>query len=353
MSVYEAEDFDGHEQVTFFYDKKTGLKSIIAIHNTNLGPALGGCRMWPYKTEQDAVADALRLARGMTYKAAMANLPLGGGKAVIIGDPHHEKSPELFKAFGMCVERINGRYITSEDVQTSVEDMIYVRESTLHVVGLPGSGGDPSPFTAVGVADCIRESVDYRLKKSSLEGVKVAVQGLGHVGYHLCKLLYEAGAKLIVTDIDPLLVDRVMDEFKAEAVLPEDIYGVDAEVFAPCALGAILNDHTISQLKCSVIVGSANNQLATAEHGEILMKMNILYAPDYVVNAGGLIDVYYDGPNYDVERVNAHVAQIRHTLREIFEKAEAHHISTSRAADMIAEERFNNLYTRPESRLKK
>jgi leucine dehydrogenase len=351
MSVYEAEDFDGHEQVTFFYDKKTGLKAIIAIHNTNLGPALGGCRMWPYKTEQDAVSDVLRLSKGMTYKAAMANLPLGGGKAVIIGDPHHEKSPELFRAFGQCVEKINGRYITCEDVQTSIQDMVYVRETTFHVVGLPGGSGDPSPFTAVGVADCIREAVEYRLKKSSLEGVRVAIQGLGHVGYQLCRLLSEEGAHLIVTDIDPRLVDRVKEEFKAEAVLPNDIYSVDADVFAPCALGAVLNDHTIPQLKCSLIVGSANNQLATDEHGEILMRMNILYAPDYVVNGGGLIDVYYDGPNYNEETVKAHVAKIRHTLREIFKKAEEHQVSTSHAADMIAENRFKNLYMRSESSL--
>lgn len=340
MSVYEAQDFDNHEQVTFFYDKATGLKAIIAIHNTNLGPALGGCRMWPYKSEQDAIADALRLSRGMTYKAAMANLPLGGGKAVIIGDSRHEKSPELFRAFGVCVERINGRYITGEDVQTSVQDMVYVRETTLHVVGLPGGSGDPSPFTAVGVADCIKAAVRYKLKKESLQGVRVAVQGLGHVGYHLCKLLSEQGAKLVVTDIDPMMVDRVMEEFNAEAVLPDDIYAVEADVFAPCALGAVLNDHTIPQLKTPIIAGSANNQLATDEHGDILMKMNILYAPDYVVNSGGLIDVYYDGPNFDVGTVNAHVAKIPQTLLEIFEKAQKQKISTSRAADLIAEERF-------------
>ncbi len=340
MSVYEAQDFDNHEQVTFFHDKKTGLKAIIAIHNTNLGPALGGCRMWPYKNEQEAVADALRLSRGMTYKAAMANLPLGGGKAVIIGDPHHEKSPELFRAFGVCVERINGRYITGEDVQTSVEDMVYVRETTLHVVGLPGGSGDPSPYTAVGVAECLKSSVGYRLKKQDLNGIHVAVQGLGHVGYHLCKLLHEQGAKLTVTDIDPLLVGRVMQEFNAEAVLPDAIYGVEADVFAPCALGAVLNDHSIPQLKASIIVGSSNNQLATDDHGDILKKMNILYAPDYIVNAGGLIDVFYDGPNFDVETVNAHVRRIPQTLLEVFQKAEKEGVSTGRAADMIAEKRF-------------
>ncbi len=341
MSVYEAESFDNHEQVTYFYDKETGLKAIIAIHNTNLGPALGGCRMWQYKTEQDAVNDVLRLSKGMTYKAAMAKLPLGGGKAVIVGDPHHEKSPELFCAFGKCVERVNGRYIATEDVQTSVEDMVYVRESTLHVVGLPGSGGDPSPYTAVGVFSSIQEGIYYQQRKESLKGVHVAVQGLGHVGYQLCKLLAEAGALLTVTDIDPMLVDRVMEEFKAKAVLPDEIYQVDADVFAPCALGAVINDHTIPQFKCSIITGSANNQLASDEHGKILKKMNILYAPDYVVNAGGLIDVFYSGVKYQPEKVHAHVDNIRHTLREVFEKAKELDISTSQAADLIAEERFN------------
>lgn len=340
MSVFEAIDFDGHEQVTFFNDKETGLKAIIAIHNTNLGPALGGCRMWPYVDEQHAIADVLRLSRGMTYKAALANLPVGGGKAVIIGNPHHDKSPALFRAFGRCVERINGRYITGEDMQTSVQDMVYVRETTLHVVGLPGGSGDPSPFTAIGLCDCIQAAVHYRLGKPSLEGIKVAIQGLGHVGYHLCKLLSKAGVRLIVTDIDPVLVEKVVKEFDAIAVLPDEIYSVDVDVFAPCALGAILNDHTIPQLKCSIIVGSANNQLDTHEHGEILSKMNILYGPDYVVNAGGLIDLYYDGPNYDEDVVKTHVARIRETLLEVFHKADELLISTSEAADMIAEKRF-------------
>ena len=340
MSVFSAVDFDHHEKVTFFYNKQINLKIIIAIHNTNRGPAIGGCRMWSYADEQQAITDALRLSRGMTYKAALANLPFGGGKAVIIGDPRLNKSPELFREVGRYVEQLNGRYITSEDVGTSVEDMVSIKETTSHVVGLPGGSGDPSPFTAMGVFESIRAAVFYRLKKSSLKGIRVAVQGLGHVGYHLCKLLHEAGVELVVTDIDPVLEKRVLEEFNTTIVFPENIYGVDADVFAPCALGAILNDDTIPQLKCKVIAGSANNQLGNHSHGEILAKMKILYAPDYVVNAGGLINVYHEGPNYDAKKVEHHVKEIHKTLLEVFHKAEELHIATSKAADLIAEERF-------------
>lgn len=340
MSVFSAIDFDRHEKITFFFDHEIGLKAIIAIHNTTRGPALGGCRMWPYVDEQHAITDALRLSRGMTYKAAMANLPFGGGKAVIIGDAHKDKSPALLRAFGRCVEQLNGRYITAEDVGTSVEDMAYINETTSHVVGLPRGAGDPSPFTAIGVYESVRAAVSHRLKKESLEGVKVAIQGLGHVGYHLCKLLKEAGAHLVVTDIDTDLVDRVVKEFSAQAVSPENIYGVDVDVFSPCALGAIINDETISQFKCKVIAGSANNQLETHAHGEILAKMKILYAPDYVVNAGGLIDVSYEGPSYAAQVVREHVRTIHDTLLEVFHKAEKLHLSTSEAADLIAEERL-------------
>lgn len=340
MSVFGAVDFDAHEQVTFFHDKETGLKAIIAIHNTNRGPALGGCRIWPYPDEQQAIRDVLRLSRGMTYKAAMANLPFGGGKAVIIADSHRDKSPALLRAFGRCVEKLDGCYITAEDVGTSVEDMVFIRETTSHVVGLPGGSGDPSPFTAIGVYDAICSAVLYRLSKSNLKGVKVAVQGLGHVGYHLCKLLAESGAQLIITDIDTELQERVTREFKAESVSPEKIYNVEADVFAPCALGAIINDVTLPQLKCVIIAGSANNQLECHAHGEVLAEKKILYAPDYVVNAGGLIDVYYEGPNYDVEVVRSHVRGIHDTLLDVFHKAEELKISTSEAADLIAEERF-------------
>ena len=342
MPIFSAVDFDRHEEVSFFCDKETGLKAIIAIHNANLGPALGGCRMWPYADEQQAITDVLRLSRGMTYKAAMAHLPFGGGKAVIIGDSHKDKSPASMRAFGRCVEKLNGRYITAEDVGTSVEDMAFIRETTSHVVGLPGGSGDPSPFTAIGVLAGIRAAVFYRLGKTTLKGIKVAVQGLGHVGYHLCKLLSEEGAQLIVTDIEPDLVQRVVKEFKALAVSPEAIYGVESDVFSPCALGAVINDATLPQMKCTIIAGSANNELECHVHGELLSQKNILYAPDYVINAGGLIDVYYEGPNYDVKEVKDHVERIYDTLLDVCHKAEELHISTSEAADLIAEERFKS-----------
>jgi len=341
MSVFCAVDFDQHEKVSFFYDRETNLKAIIAIHNTNRGPALGGCRMWPYADEQQAITDVLRLSRAMTYKAAMQNLPLGGGKMVIIADSHGDKSPDLFRAVGGCVEQLNGRYIVAEDVGTSTEDMAYINETTSHVVGLPGKSGDPSPFTAIGIFESIRAAVSYRLGKSSLKGLKVAVQGLGNVGYNLCKLLTEAGVALTVTDINPKHEERALKEFNATVVPTESIYGVDADVFSPCALGAIINDQTIPQLKCTIIAGSANNQLASQELGEILSKMKILYAPDYVVNAGGLINVSYEGPTYDPKKVEKHVRGIYDTLLTVFHEAERRHISTSEAADLIAEERFN------------
>ncbi len=342
MSVFGAVDFDQHEQVFFVYDHETSLKAIIAIHNTNRGPSIGGCRMWPYPNEQLAVTDALRLARGMTYKSAMANLPFGGGKAVIIGDPRKDKSPSLLRAFGRCVEKLNGRYITGEDVGTTVEDIAFIRETTSHVVGLPGGSGDPSLFAARGVYKAIQAAVLYQLAKPSLKGITVAVQGLGHVGYSLCKLLSEAEAQLIITDVEQELVQRGVKEFKAQAVSPESIYSVDAEVFSPCALGAIINDITLPQLKCVIIAGSANNQLHYSVHGDLLAERKILYAPDYVINAGGLINVSYEGPNYNVEKVKCHVERIPDTLFDIFHKAEKLHISTSRAADLIAEHRFRH-----------
>lgn len=345
MAVFDAVDFDDHEEIAFFYDKDTNHKFIIAIHNTTRGPALGGCRMWPYETEQVALTDALRLSRGMTYKAAMANLPFGGGKIVVIGDSRKEKTPQLMRAVGRCVESFKGHYITAEDVGTSVEDMIYIREATSHVVGLPGGSGDPSPFTALGVYEGIRAAAAYRLGRNSLEGIRVSVQGLGHVGHRLCQLLAKAGAKLSITDINKDVVSHVSAECKAKIVSPEDIYGLEVDVFSPCALGAVINDETIPQFKCTIVAGSANNQLNTQRHGKILAERNILYAPDYVVNAGGLIDVSYEGPRYHADQVVRHVKGIYDTLKSVFQKAETLNISTSEAADLIAEERFSSRKT--------
>ncbi len=343
MSVFDAHDFDGHEQVTFCYDAASGLKAIIAIHNTNLGPALGGCRFWPYATEEEAIKDVLRLSRGMTYKAALANLELGGGKSVIIGDPHKDKTPEKLRAFGRFVERLGGLYSTAEDVGTSPKDMSIIGEVTSHVVGREakeGGSGDPSIMTALGVFSGIRACVFYKMGKDNLNGVRVGVEGLGHVGIDLVRRLSEAGASLVVTDIDKSVVQKVVHQYGATSVGPNEIFAADIDVFAPCALGGILNDETIPQLKCKIIAGSANNQLAEHYHAAALEKKKILYAPDYLINAGGLINVTYEGPDYDIEAVTNHVEGIYFTLLEIFETAKAFHMTTSDASDRLARERF-------------
>lgn len=344
MSVFDAHDFDGHEQVIFCYDAASGLKAIIAIHNTNLGPALGGCRYWPYASEKEAIKDVLRLSRGMTYKAALANLELGGGKAVIIGDPKKEKTPEKLRAFGRFVERLNGLYCTAEDMGTSPQDMSIIAEVTSHVVGKEtkeGGSGDPSILTALGVFAGIEACVYYKLGKSDLKGVSVALEGLGHVGLDLARRLAEAGATLIVTDINDAVVAEVVHRYGATPVGPEEIFDCEADVFSPCALGGILNDDTIPRLKCKIIAGSANNQLAEPYHATALEKRKILYAPDYIINSGGLINVTYEGPNYDIKTVMNHVNGIYFTLLEIFETAKAYNMTTSDASDHIARDRFS------------
>lgn len=342
MSIFQTPDFDQHELVAYCVDESVGLKAIIAIHNTHRGPALGGCRIWHYANEDEATRDALRLSRGMTYKAALANLNLGGGKAVIIADPKSPKSPEMLQAFGRFVEKFNGSYITAEDVGTSPRDMAEIRKGTSHVVGLETSGGsgDPSIVTAYGVYQGIKGSAFHRYGTDSLSGVKVALQGLGHVGMYLAERLHKEGAILTVTDINLENVNKVVEKYGATAVKPEDIYEVDCNIFSPCALGGIINDETIPQLKCQIIAGASNNQLLNRSHGDVLMQKGILYAPDYLINAGGLINVSYEGPNYDREVVMTHVAGLRDTLLEIFQTAEEQKISTSTASDQIAENRF-------------
>ena len=344
MTIFAHPEFDDHEQVVFGHDAESGLHAIIAIHNTNRGPALGGCRMWPYASEAEALTDVLRLSRGMTYKSALAGLPLGGGKAVILGDPRKDKSEALFLAMGRLVDSLGGRYVTAEDVGISVDDVDTIARATRHVAGTrAGGAGDPSPSTAYGVLVGIRAAVAHRLGCNSLDGVRVAVQGVGHVGYHLCRYLDEAGAKLTVTDIDGKAVARAADEFGAEPVAPEVIYGVEGEVFAPCALGAVINDETLDQLQAPIVAGSANNQLAEPRHGVELMRRGVLYAPDYVINAGGVINISHEGPGYDKRAAVNHVARIHDTLREIFGRAEAAGTPTSEAADRLAEERFKKL----------
>jgi len=347
MAVFSLSDFADHEQVVFVSDDKSGLKAIIAVHNSNLGPALGGCRMWPYASEEEAVRDVLRLSRGMTYKSAMANLKLGGGKSVIIGNPRTQKTPELLAAFARALEQLNGRYIAAEDSGTSVADMKYMTQFTQHVAGIHDKpsdegtrSGDPSPATAYGTFIGIKAAVKEKLGRDSLEGLRVAVQGVGNVGFDLARQLKAAGAQLWVTDIhrEPLL--QAGKELGATVVAPDEIFGLDVDVFAPCALGAILNDSTIPQLKAKVVAGASNNQLAEPRHGVELMKRGILYAPDYVINAGCIIDVYHERIGFDRAALLKHIEGIHDNLMEVFERARKEERPTGEVADAIAEERF-------------
>lgn len=348
MEIFEYMEKHGHEQVVLCHDKASGLKAIIAIHNTNLGPALGGLRMWTYASEEAAILDALRLSRGMSYKNSVAGLHLGGGKSVIIGDPRKDKSEALFRAFGRFVESLNGRYITAEDVGTSTEDIMQVRSETKHVAGVDlasGGSGDPSPFTALGVFRGIQASAKDVWGSDSLEGKTVAVQGLGHVGYYLCQHLHKAGAKLIVTDIYDDQIKRVVSAFGAEVVKPNEIYGVKCDIYSPNALGAVINDETIPQLKCAVVAGAANNQLKEDRHGDILKEKGILYAPDYVLNAGGVINVAdeLEESGYNEARSTAKVDRIFDTVTKVIEIAKRENIPTYKAADRLAEDRMETI----------
>lgn len=347
MTVFSLSDFADHEQVVFVSDDKSGLKAIIAVHNSNLGPALGGCRMWPYASEEEAVRDVLRLSRGMTYKSAMANLKLGGGKSVIIGNPRTHKAPELLAAFARALEQLNGRYIAAEDSGTSVADMKYMAQFTRHVAGIHDKpsdegtrSGDPSPATAYGTFIGIKAAVKERLGRDTLDALRVAVQGVGNVGFDLARQLKEAGAQLWVTDIHREPLVQAGRELGATVVAPDEIFGLDVDVFAPCALGAVLNDTTIPQLKAKIVAGAANNQLAEARHGLELMKRGILYAPDYVINAGGIIDVYHERIGFDRSALLKHIEGIHDNLMEVFERARKEERPTGEVADAIAEERF-------------
>lgn len=337
--VFNEINFDNHEQVVFASDAKSGLKAIIAVHNTNLGPAMGGCRMWNYASEAEAVRDVLRLSRGMTYKNAVAGLPIGGGKSVIIADPKTDKSPALLAALGEALERLGGRYVTAEDVGTSPADMAHVASKTKYVAGL-GDRGDPSPFTALGCFVGAQAAVKHHFKRDSFDGLTVALQGLGHVGYDYARQLKEAGAKLIVTDIDQAALKRAQEELGAQVVGINDIYDVDADIYAPCALGATLNPDTLSRLKAKIVAGGANNQLATPEMGEVCRQKGILYAPDFVINAGGIIKVCYEYMNTPEDGMVAHVRRIGDTLTEVFARADAEGLPTSVIADRVAEAKF-------------
>ena len=338
MSFFDLVDFDDHEQVVFCSDEKTGLKAIIAVHSTVLGPAAGGCRFWNYANDDEAVKDVLRLSRGMTYKNAMAGLKLGGGKAVIIGDPTSLKSPELFTAFGKAVDNVAGRYYTAEDVNITTSDMATVNQVTDYVAGLDGKSGNPAPFTALGTFLGIKAAVKFKLNKNDLTGIKVAVQGLGSVGYDLCQKLHNAGAELVVTDINPTALEKAAEEFNAKIVGLDEIYSQDVDVFSPCALGASINDSTIEQLQASIIAGCANNQLAEARHDQRLKEKSILYVPDYVINAGGIINVsleIYPEP-YCANEATRLVERIYDTLMNVFETAKQQDKPTGIIADEMA-----------------
>lgn len=347
MGPFELIEKHGeHEEVVFCHDKSVGLKAIIAIHNTALGPALGGTRMWNYKTEEEALVDVLRLSKGMTYKAAAAGLNLGGGKAVIIGDSKTQKTEGLFRAFGQFVNSLNGKYITAEDVGTAEADMEYIYMETPWVTGIPkdfGGSGDPSPYTAHGVLMGIKAAVQEKLKTDSLKGLRIAVQGLGNVGKHLVSYLAKEGALLTVSDIDEAKVKKCVQEFKATSVTPDQITGVECEVLAPCALGAVVNDQSIRQLKCQVIAGGANNQLAESKHGDQLRELGILYAPDYVVNAGGLMNVFVELEGYSPDRAFEKTRKVYDNCMKVFSIAKRDQISTHRAADRMAEERIRTV----------
>ena len=348
MPVFESDNFDNHERLVFCQDEPSGLNAIIALHNTTLGPATGGCRMWAYKNETEAVNDVLRLSRSMSYKNAMAELPLGGGKTVIIGDPYKTKSDNLFHALGKYIERLAGDYITGQDVGVNVNDMKIIATETRHVCGLPKknghAGGNPSPKTAYGVYSGILAAVGFQTDepdRTDLKKIRVAVQGLGSVGYYLCRHLYEAGAELFVSDIDKERVDAVCAEFRATPVDVSQILYQETDVLSPCALGAILNQYSIPRIKASIIAGAANNQLATKADGRLLAERGILYAPDYVVNAGGVINIAYEHLHLGNEQdVMKQIRKIGPRLTRIFHLAREENWPTNEVADRLAQQRL-------------
>ncbi len=340
MSVFDAIDFMDHEQVVFFADPDSGLRAIVAVHNTSRGPAFGGCRMYPYASDADALKDVLRLSRGMTYKAAITGLPFGGGKSVIIGDSRTMKSEALMKAMGRAVHSLNGRYIMSEDVGTTVKDLDIVRTVSPYALGRDVGNGEPCPATAYGVFQGVRAAAREALGRDDLGGVSVAVQGLGSVGYFLSRYLAEAGARLLVSDVRPEAVDRVVAEFGATPVPVDQILSVECDILAPCALGAIFTDASIPTLRCKAIAGAANNQLEDARHGVLLHQRGIAYVPDYVANAGGVIDVAHEGPDYNPDAVLKDCERIYGIALDVFRRASETGQPTSIAADRMAEERF-------------
>ncbi|MGX5914133.1 Leu/Phe/Val dehydrogenase [Aliidiomarina sp. Khilg15.8] len=338
MSVFDHQEFDNHEEVVFCYDQASGLKAIIAVHNTTMGPSLGGTRMWNYASSDEALTDVLRLSRGMTYKSALAGLPLGGGKAVIIGDAKTDKSPELFRAYGRFVDSLSGKYITAEDVNIRTSDIELVASETRFVAGTEGKAGDPSPHTALGSYLGLKAAVKHKFGSDDVRGLKIAIQGLGAVGYDFARYLADDGAILTVCDVNQEAVDRAVNELGATAVGVDDIYDVEMDVYAPCALGATVNDATLQRMSAKVIAGSANNQLATIAHDKIVKDMGILYAPDYVINAGGVIHICSEAASFTREETATRVRAIYDTLDRIFTRATDEDRPTGEIADEMARE---------------
>lgn len=346
QSVFQHMQQLEHEQVVFCHDPKSGLNAIIAIHNTTLGPALGGTRLWNYASHEEGVIDALRLSRGMTYKAAISGLNLGGGKAVIIGDASKIKSEALWRRYGKFVNSLNGKYITAEDVNTSARDMEYIAMETEHVTGVPeymGGSGDPSPFTAYGVFVGMKASAKKAWGHDDLSGKKVLVQGVGHVGQYLVGHLVQAGAEVFIADISEVKLKETTDKFqKVKVINNNDIFNMEMDIYAPCALGATVNSDSIGKMKCQIIAGAANNQLEAEDtHGPLLIEKGILYAPDFLINAGGLVNVSAELDGYNRERVMGQVEQIYDRTLEIFQLSETEKIHTQAAAMKIAQRRID------------
>lgn len=337
--LFTHPDFDDHEQVVFVRDADAGLTAIIAVHNTALGPALGGCRIWKYASDGEAVADVLRLSRGMTYKAALAGLPLGGGKSVILADARAEKTPAMMRAMGRAVEQLGGRYIVAEDVGATVADMDEIAKETTHVSGTSANVGDPSPWTAKGVYLAMEAAAQHRWG-SGVEGRTVSVTGLGNVGFNLCRHLAGAGARLVVSDIRQDAVRRIVEATGAVPTAPESAHAAEANIFAPCALGAGLNASSIPEIRAALVCGAANNQLATSEDGDRLAARGILYAPDYLTNAGGLISVARVRLGMSEAEAEAKLQAIPETLIQVFRSAEQQATHPAAAADRLAESRF-------------
>lgn len=342
--VFGQLSFDDHEQVVFCNDKDTGLKAIIGIHNTVLGPALGGTRMWNYSSEWEALNDVLRLSRGMTYKSAITGLNLGGGKAVLIGDARTQKTPELMRKFGEFVHSLSGKYITAEDVGMDTEDMDIVREVTPFVTGISesrGGAGNPSPITAYGVFMGMKAAAKFKYGSDDLDGKKILVQGIGHVGESLVEHLSNEGATVLISDINPARLEEVSRKYSAK-IYTEDVYEADVDIYAPCALGATINNDTIIRLRAGIIAGAANNQLAEEVHGKMLMEKGIIYAPDFLINAGGIINVYAELEGYDRTEIMRRTENIYNTTFEILKKAKARNIPTHYAALQVAQQRIED-----------